>query len=319
MTFVLGVDGGGTQTRCVVLDEHGKVIGFGSSGASKPDAVEPEVGRHNLHRAILTACEGCGGADAVASAFIGMGGVVSPADVEVVRHMLDGVGFRPDMPLGIDHDIRIALAGGTAGKPGIAVIVGTGSSCYGRNAAGDSCRTGGWGYIMDDVGSAFYLGQQALMAVVRSVDHRGPATSLLQPVMQALNITDINQVMNRIYHPRLDHASIAALARTVTQVAEDDEIASGIIERGCAGLAEMVEVAARQLRMPPDVIVVPVGSLVEANPLFREKFEKAVRAVLPSARIQAPLAPPVVGAALLALERIGLSLSEDTLRTIHNV
>src|SRR5262249_32856921 len=149
MSLAMGIDGGGTQTRCLVIDDHAKVLGLGLSGASKPDAVEPAIGQVHLHQAIHTACQTLGGPAKIDTAFVGLGGVVSNADVEIVRQMLDGLPLRRNIPIGIDHDIRIALAGGTGGEPGIALIVGTGSSCYGRNAQGESKRTGGWGYILD--------------------------------------------------------------------------------------------------------------------------------------------------------------------------
>src|SRR5262245_23934159 len=120
MVLALGVDGGGTHTRCLVIDEQANIVGLGFSGASKPDAVEPETGRANLHEAIQTACRDTG-IDKIDSVFIGMGGVVSPADVQVVRDMLAGLPLKDTVPIGIDHDIRIALAGGIAGQPGIAL------------------------------------------------------------------------------------------------------------------------------------------------------------------------------------------------------
>src|SRR5215213_5741471 len=102
MVLALGVDSGGTQTRCIVIDEHGQRVGFGISSASKPDAVDPATGRANLHRAVRDACQGCGGTGAIDSVFLGMGGVVSAADVEVAREMLVELTFRPSIPTGID-------------------------------------------------------------------------------------------------------------------------------------------------------------------------------------------------------------------------
>src|SRR5258708_39402706 len=145
MILAGGIDGGGTQPRCLAIDEHGNIIGIGVSGSSKPDAADPETGRANLHQAILSASQHCGGPQALDTLFVGMGGVVSEADRQVVYHMLDGLTLKPGIPVGIDHDIRIALAGGTAGQPGIALIVGTGSSWYGDKAVGEAWRGGGWG------------------------------------------------------------------------------------------------------------------------------------------------------------------------------
>jgi N-acetylglucosamine kinase-like BadF-type ATPase len=313
MVYALGVDGGGTQTRCVVIDEHGQVMGFGVSGPSKPDAVEVARGRLNLHQAIIAASQPCGGPGVIDTVFLGIGGIASEADVEVARGMIDGVGLPAAVPVGIDHDVRIALAGGTAGQPGIALIVGTGSSCYGRNAAGESWRSGGWGFIVDDYGSGFYLGQHALMAVIRAYDGRGAATVLTAPILEGLGIGQVSEVMHRIYHPRLDTTGIAALAPIVVRVAENDPVASAIVQRGCDELALMVLTTTRKLNLPENVLVVPVGSLGTANPLYRQVLETAIHRLLPEAQIKKAVVAPVAGAALLALDQIGLTLSPGAL------
>lgn len=318
MALALGVDGGGTSTRCVVLDDHGRMVGSGVSGASKPDAVEASVGARHLHEAIQRACADCGGASSIDAGFLGIGGVNSEVDRQVVLGMLDGLGLRLGIPLGVDLDIVIALAGGTAGQPGITLIVGTGSSCYGRNAAGESWRSGGWGYIVDDYGSGFYLGQQALEAVIRAADGRGAPTALTEPCMEALGITDVNTLMHRIYYPRLDHTGIAALAPLVVQVAQRDPVAHAIVERGCDELALMVSTVAERLSLPDDVLVIPVGSLGTVNVYYRQSLESAIARVMPEARVRPPIAPPVIGAAFLALQQIGVTLSEDVLGTLND-
>ena len=321
MALALGVDGGGTQTRCVVLDEEGQVKGYGVSGASKPDAVEPVLGRANLQESIQLACAACGGVSAIDSVFIGMGGVISQADVDVVLGMVNDLGWRPNILMDVAVDIAIALAGGTGGQPGIALIVGTGSSCYGRNAAGETWRSGGWGYIMDDYGSGFYLGQKALEAVIRAADGRGEPTALTAPVMAGLGIHDLNEIMHRIYYPRLDHTGIAALAPIVVQVAEQqhDATAQAIIERGCSELALMVATVTQRLQLGADVLVVPVGSLGTVNLYYRKALEKAITRLLPQARIRQAVAPAVIGAAILALEQIGITLPEATLVQLDKV
>ena len=321
MALAIGVDGGGTQTRCVVLDDQGQVKGYGVSGASKPDAVEPALGRANLQESIRLACEAYGGVGAIDTVFIGMGGVISQADIDVVLGMVNDLGWRPNVPIGVDVDIAIALAGGTGGQPGIALIVGTGSSCYGRNAAGETWRSGGWGYIIDDYGSGFYLGQKALEAVIRAADGRAPATALTAPIMAGLGIHDLNEVMHRIYYPRLDHTGIAALAPIVVQVAEQehDATAQAIIERGCDELALMVATVTQRLQLGDNVLVVPVGSLGTVNVYYRQVLEKAITRLLPQARIRSEVAPAVIGAAFLALKQIGITLSEDTLAQLDKV
>jgi N-acetylglucosamine kinase-like BadF-type ATPase len=297
----------------MVVNEQANMLGFGVSGPSKPDAVDSNTGREHLHEAIQIACETCGGAGKIDSVFIGMGGVVSDADVQVVLGLLAGVGLRSEVPIGVDHDIRVALAGGTAGQAGIALIVGTGSSCYGRNGEGDSWRSGGWGYAIDDFGSGYYLGQQALTAIVKAVDGRGPETALVAPILEALGLSNIDEIMHRIYHPRLDHMGIAALAPAVIGCAEYDKIARMIIEHGCEELAAMVVAVTHRLHLPDDVLVVPVGSLAISSAVFRQMLEHAILKTLPHAQIRSPIAPPVAGAALLALQQINIYLTADAL------
>ena len=318
MALAIGVDGGGTQTRCVVLNEQAQVMGFGVSGASKPDAVEPTLGRAHLQECIRLACQSCGGPEAIDTVFLGMGGVTSQTDVQVVLGMIEGLGLRPNVPIGVDLDIAIALAGGTGGQPGIALIVGTGSSCYGRNGAGDTWRSGGWGYIIDDYGSGFFLGQKALEAVIRAADGRGPQTALTQPCLNALGIPDLSELMHRIYYPRLDHTGIAALAPMVVQVAEDhDAVAQAILEHGCAELALMVETTTRKLALPDDVLVIPVGSLGTVNEYYRDILDRAIHKRLPQARIRQPIAPAVIGAAYLALKQVNVTLSVEALAQLE--
>lgn len=319
MTLALGIDGGGTKTRCLILDEQGNVRGTAISGASKPDAVDLDTGRANLQQALLAASQDCGGIDVVDTMFFGIGGVISDADQQVIMRMLDGLPLRPAVPIGIDHDIRVALAGGAAGQPGIALIAGTGSSSYGRNQAGDSWRSGGWGYLIDDLGSGYFLGQQALTAIVRAQDGRGPETALVAPILNALGLHNINELMHRIYHPYPDYASIGALAPIVTALAEDDAIARGIIDHGCNELAAMVLATALNLQLPDDVIVIPVGSLASSSVLFRRTLYRAIIQVLPKAQVKPPIAPPVAGAAFLALQQVGITLTEDVLAKLPSI
>ena len=318
MVLALGVDGGGTQTRCAVLDENGRIVGLGVSGPSKPDAVEPSIGSRNLQESIRLACESCGGTAAIDSVFLGLGGVNSEDDVRSVLGMLRGLDLRPSIPIGVDLDVRIALAGATAGQPGIALIVGTGSSCYGRNAADEGWRSGGWGYIIDDYGSGFYLGQKALEAVIRAADGRGVPTALTDACLEAFGINDLNQLTHRIYYPRLNHTGIAALAPVVVEVAQYDATARSIVERGCDELALMVMATKRQLQLSEDVLVVPVGSLGTVSQYYRQALENAIHAILPQARVRRAIAPAVIGAALLAFQQLGMTLPQEVLAQLSD-
>ena len=186
--YVLGIDGGGTKTQAAIVDETGHVRGVGLGGPSNYDDIGANRARANIAQAVTAACAPAGCEPApFAAAFLGLAGIVSPADRAVVQGIAADLRLAPLDRVGVDHDCRIALAGGLSGRPGIVLIAGTGSSCYGRNAAGGDWRAGGWGSQIGDEGSGYWLGLHALQSAVRAYDGRGPATRLEADVRRVLD------------------------------------------------------------------------------------------------------------------------------------
>src|SRR5258708_8541221 len=103
MTLAGGVDGGGTQTRCLVIDEYGNIMGIGVSGASKPDAADPEAGRAPLHEALLATSPHCRGAPTVDTPFCCAAGVVAPAGPHPVHPKLPRRAPLPRLPSVTPH------------------------------------------------------------------------------------------------------------------------------------------------------------------------------------------------------------------------
>jgi glucosamine kinase len=218
MRLVIGIDGGGTNTRAALAAETGEVLGIGLAGPSNYDDVGVAIARRNIGAAVRQAWQQAGRKRRPAdAAFLGMAGVVSDDDRATIRQIAEQLRLAPPDRIGVDHDIRIALAGGLAGQPGIALIVGTGSSCYGRTADGRSWRAGGWGHLLDDFASGYYLGLQAMVAAVRAADGRSPQTRLLPLVMESLGLRDINELMRRLYYEGMSRAAIAALGPSLAR------------------------------------------------------------------------------------------------------
>ena len=314
--FVLGIDGGGTSTRAVLAKTNGEVLGYGRGGSSNYDDIGIEATQENICLAVDQAWENYGHSSQPANAiFLGMAGVVSKSDRSVIEGIATSAKLSDPNFIGIDHDIRIALAGGLALQPGIVLIAGTGSSCYGRNASGRSCRVGGWGYLLDDEGSSYYLGLEAIRAVVRSADGRLDSTALSEPVMAALGLDDYQEIMHRVYHPPMSRTKIAGLAPLVLETAQQgDEIARKIIQNGQNELAQLVEVAAQRLAPHPDELLVTVtGGLAHSGNYFKQGLYEVIRSHVPSATIQEPLLHPVIGAVLLAIELLGETPSPKTI------
>jgi N-acetylglucosamine kinase-like BadF-type ATPase len=315
-TLVLGIDGGGTRTRAALADRSGRLCGFGTAGPSNYQAVGIEVAGSNIAEAVAGAWRHAGGEmTAVSAAFLGMAGVVSEDDRRAIAAVAESQGLAHAIE--VDHDIRSALAGGLAGRPGIALIAGTGSSCYGRRADGTCWRSGGWGYLIDDIGSGYWLGVQGLAAITRAYDGRGEATSLAGPLMERLSMRNMDAVLHLAGVGGLSRSEIAGLAPLVLRTASyGDRVARTIVARGADELARMVEAVMLRLGWDGDAPVMMTGGLT-SDPYFCEALRRAIARRAPAAVLTETILPPVLGAALLALELAGFRTDESIIMNLE--
>lgn len=309
--YVLGIDGGGTKTQAAIVDQDGRLCGAGRGGPSNYDDVGVAAARENILGSVQAA-RSMAKLDArpFDAVFLGMAGVVSAADRAAIHQIARDLGLAADERIGVDHDCRAALAGGLSGRPGIVLIAGTGSSCFGANRAGESWRAGGWGQLIADEGSSYWLGVAALRAAVRAYDGRGPDTLLLERIRERLALADMNEIMHRLYVSGMDRAEIATLAPLVVAAArENDSVATQLVAQGTADLADCVLAVARRLGMDGEPCELAlVGGLFQAHDVVVPLFRSALSKRLPTCAISACELPPVLGACLLGLEALGVAL-----------
>ncbi len=316
--LALGIDGGGTRTRACLVDACGRVVGRGEAGLANVHHAGEGEALGNMKAAIGAALDGAGAtAGDVGAVFAGMAGVTHEASREVFRGMLRECGLG-GVAVEIDHDIRIALAGGLAGRPGIALIVGTGSSCYGRAGDGRWWQTGGWGALLADEGSGYFLGREAMVAAVRMADGREPESPLRAAVFEWLGIASVSEILRRVHEEGLSRTEIAGLAPRVSGLAvAGDPVARAILERGAEALAEMV--AANHGRLPtgdgPDVVI--TGGVGTKDASYRAMIEAAIVRRLPTAVVRRPILSPVAGAAMLALGMMGISGQDEMIENLR--
>lgn len=315
--YYLGIDGGGTKTHAVIVDEAGRVRGMGMAGASNFGNTNVDMARHNISAAVQVAA-GEAGIDAVHfdAAFLGIAGVVSESDRDVVREMAQQLRLAPTDKIGADHDCRIALAGGLAGAPGIVQIIGTGTSCFGMNVKSERWMSGGWGHLIADEGGGYWLGIQAIKATAAAYDGRGEATLLSDAVLQALGIDGIPQIMERLYAAKISVSEIAALSRVLVAAAEQhDRVAQTIIASGMDEVARCVVAVAQRLQLGDAPSLVCVGGMMQAGSIMTVPLAEAVHRRLPHCQIVEPQFSPVMGAALMARQMCG-SLDLEFLTTL---
>jgi N-acetylglucosamine kinase-like BadF-type ATPase len=244
--FVLGIDAGGTKTVCLVADEQGRVLGSARGpGANLATLGELEVEKV-LHEVMEQAMLGQSGAPAVIC--LGIAGVDRAEDAAIIRSIMRRIGNKA--PVLVVNDALIALEAGAGDGPGIVLIAGTGSICYGRNERGQAARAGGWGYILADEGSGWWMGQRAIQAVMRQADGRGPATSLTSRVLAHFGVTDASMLVFEVYYHDPRRRLIAGLGPALqASVDEGDAVAREIVADAAGELALAARSVAEKLEM----------------------------------------------------------------------
>ena len=290
--LVLGIDGGGSKTLAALADRSGRILRTARSGGSNP--LDNPAWRTELLTAINAVAD-TPSIVAAAAALPTYGEVeaLSLAQTQAVASVLG------DRPQSILNDVDGAQIGAFAGAPGILILSGTGSMAWARDASGRSHRIGGWGDVLGDEGSAFWIGQRILSAVTQSVDGRTPPTSMADALYAQVgaNIADPQEGLegwvSHLVHPR---SAIAALAPIAMRLAETgDATARTIVFAAADELAR--HVTAIQPRVGRDVPWSYAGGTFNSPFLLAAVTERIGRPPVP------PRLPPI-GGALLAAARL---------------
>jgi len=310
---VLGVDGGASGTRCVIAHASGELLGRGTGGPSNPITVGVEAAADAITEAVNEAIESCD-VGRFGVAYMGIAGAMRPPVLGVLRGRLETLDIKR---LEIISDAVIALAGATGCRPGVVVIAGTGSIAYGENEGGEKARAGGWGWRLGDEGSGNYIGSRALIAAVRSHDGRGPPSILAEKIRTALGLTDMSELIDRVYLGGMGVEDVSALAALVGKAAEEgDGEASRILEDAGAELGVAALTVARKLGLSGDFIVAPTGGAFNLR-ILKASFVEVVKRGAAKCDIIPPRFEPAVGAALLALKKLGVEVGEGLLERVE--
>ena len=296
MRYVIGIDAGGTKTVGLLADETGQVVAEErGSGANLQTHGELEV-----EKVFDDIVEALAQGRTISAVGLGIAGVDRPHDEAVIRGILRRLGHREKVR--VVNDAAIALMAGAPDGVGIVVLAGTGSISYGQDRSGQSARAGGFGFLLADEGSGYWLGHQALRATVRAADGRGPATRIMPIVFEALEVSSVSELVPIVYEKGLPKHRIAALASVVQRAHDEgDTVAAGLIESGARELALAARAVERQLALGDGPFpVVLAGGAFKACPSMVAPLEKHLD--LPGARPALLEAEPARGAVRLALD-----------------
>lgn len=299
MQYVVGIDAGGSKTMCLLADESGQVLAESRADGANLSTSGAERVEASLRRAVSDAIGGRPIAAAVVC--IGMAGADRASDAEVIRTMMGRIS--PGSRVIVANDALVALAAGSDDAHGIVIISGTGSIVYGRDRRNRTARAGGWGYILGDEGSGYWIGRHALTAVMRAADGRGPQTALTPAIFEHFGVDTPHALDHAIYHGESTLARIAALGALVERAREQgDRVAADILERAADELVLAAQAVMNGLEMAGERFsFVLAGGMIRAVPSLAGALEQRLPRLAARADVRRLEAPPAAGAVRLAL------------------
>ena len=300
MAYYLGIDGGGTKTRCLLADETNVLAKeMATSGGSNIVRLGEQPARQALHAAIRQACASAKiTPNQIRAVCIGAAGAARPEITAKVRSILrELVPEIPDEKIEVVGDSAIALEAAFGAGPGVIAIAGTGSIVYGRNANGDTARAGGWGFAISDEGSGHWIGRRAIAAVMSAYDER-QGTALTNLILRAWKLNSLDELVQQANatpapdFPRLLHIVLRAADG-------GDAVASDLLSNAGAKLAALAAMVIRRLAVSADAVPFPLamtGSVFRQSPQVRGVFYNALQRSFPGLEVRPNLVEPVEGA-----------------------
>ena len=303
MRHVVGIDAGGSKTRGILADESGRVMARAERGGANL-RTHGELQVEKVLHGILEELESAAQARADALA-LGAAGADRPDDDEVLRGILRRIGFRERVV--VTNDARIAFIAGSRSRVGLALVCGTGSIAWGRNAAGEIARAGGWGWHVGDEGSGFWIGERAIRRVLRAHDGRGRLTALTGRLLEHFGLETTERIVHAVYDGEYPRERVAAFAVEVEECARrGDAVAREILDAAVEELVLAACTVVRRLDLADEAYdVILSGGTFRALPLLTSLVTG--RLDDPAASVRFLDADPALGAVRLALEALGVA------------
>jgi glucosamine kinase len=292
VAFFLGIDGGGSKTRCLLGDEK-SVLGSGTSSGCNVVRVGEPCAQDALASAVHGACVQAGiSPREITRTCLGAAGGVRKEIAAVLLRILKNVAGGE---LEVTGDVQIAFEDAFDSAPGIIVIAGTGSIAYGRNSKGATARAGGWGYAVSDEGSGHWVGVEAVRAALHARD-RGENCSLLTELSKALGVESFEQFIVCINGtPSPDFSSLFPVVLSAAE--NGDGVAAEILEQAGTELASLAGSVAQ--RLFPDerqIAVACHGGVLGSSPQVRKGLARELKSAHPGAEFITREIDPARGA-----------------------
>lgn len=289
MTAFMGIDGGGSTLRVVIIDAEANILTEVVDSTANPNLIGHDSAVKHIQSAMQTALETV---ENVAGVGIGIAGASAEYAADWLLSIVQGV--LPDVHIAPSSDNEIALVGATGKRDGLLLLSGTGSGAFGINAQGEKLQVGGWGYLLGDEGSGYWMGLQALKYAVACYDC-GRKTPFYNAILSQLGVPKGRAIIKAVYHHETPVPTIARLTPTVLSFVDHDEDAAAIADGAIRHLCEQAQITMQRLKMvdPP----IAFGGSILTNENY---VSVGVARALSLPHLPQALYAPSIGAALLA-------------------
>ncbi|MFK4731221.1 BadF/BadG/BcrA/BcrD ATPase family protein [Agromyces mediolanus] len=300
---VVAVDGGGSKTDAIALALDGRIVARRRGGGSSPHF-------DGLARSVATidalVAEVAGGA-AVTQANLYLSGLDLDRELGEFRAELAGRAWAGPSTV-VANDLFALLRAGTDEPDAVVIVCGTGVNAAGVRADGRVVRFPSLGAISGDWGGGSGLGAEALWHAARDADGRGPATRLTGAILARLGLGSVQELIEQLHFGQRQESSLAVLAPLVFEAARDgDAVAVALVSRQAEEIVAFARACLTRLDLldRPVPIVLGGGILAAGDRLLLDPIERGIADLAPLATLAIVERPPIVGAALLALESAG--------------
>lgn len=295
--YVIGMDGGGTKTKVLIADRNQNILDELLGGATNYNGTDKEQIDKNIQGIFQTLEEKGYKKNNCRGICIGTAGISNPLVTEYMKDNINRFGYT--CPTSIVGDHETALVGALLQAEGMILIAGTGSICYGKDELGNTYRTGGFGYLIDDEGSGYAIGRDILSAVVRAHDKREEDTVLTGLVFEYLNIQSIEELIRYVYNPNHSKKDIAKLSVLIDRAYQLKDIAAlSIMDKCVTGLVELTRPILTHMKENCTIAV--AGSVLLNNDDILDRFTARMKSEYSKVSIIKPKKDAAYGAIILA-------------------
>jgi N-acetylglucosamine kinase-like BadF-type ATPase len=322
----LAVDGGNSKTDVVIGTAAGSVLAFVRGPGSSPQLLGLPAAMRVLDELVrqARAAAGLPAGATLEHAAVYLSGADLPVEVDRLREAVGAAAWA--ITSTVDNDTFALLRAGTTEPDAVAVVCGAGINCVGRRADGRTARFPALGEVSGDWGGGHHLARLTLWHAVRGEDGRGPATALTRAVAFHFGLSTVADVVAALHLGQVPAGRVVELCPLLFEIAgTGDAVAAGVVARQAEEVVTLARVAAGRLDLlgAAHTVVLGGGVLRARHRPLHEPVLAGIRAAARHATVRLVTEPPVVGAALLALDDMwpgaGRRPYETAVRTaLHN-